>query len=395
MLHRRLAALALGAAATLLFSGCAGGDGSGADDPPTAAPRTPAGVVAPAGDGRGYCMPGTSLGFLGTSTGPHAALSSTIANAAQLAVDEHNQANPECQVRLVRADSGSSKETAAAAASEIIDNTAVLGIVGLPTAAEYEYAGTPLNSSGIASISPSVQRVSLTQRGWRTFFRALGNDAVQGEGAARFVHQRFAPQRVCVLKDGSPDAAQAAQAASRVLGPAATGCQLDAPAGQAPSPELIGAIRRADPQAIFYSGSSGLTAPLVRQLRDAGVQAQFVAAGGVMDQQTAGGAADGTFIICSCVPQEGFTAFADAYRQRFGVPPSAYSAETYDAATVMLRGLDRGINNRTALLEFIRFYSGQGLSKRIGWTRAGEPNSAPVYAYRVEGGRIVTESNVG
>ena len=47
----------------------------------------------------------------------------------------------------------------------------------------------------------------------------------------------------------------------------------------------------------------------------------------------AAGAANGAYLTCPCVPQEGFTAFTQAYQQAYGVAPQTYSAEAYDSAT--------------------------------------------------------------
>lgn len=399
MIRRRLvAAGALMAAVALVLSGCAnqGGGGQQGGGPQAGAPSQPTDAVLPAGDGQGRCAPGTSIGYAGTIAGQNAALGIAIVNAVQLAVDQHNAANPNCQVTLVRADTGGTPDTAVGPVTALINNPQVLGIVGLPFSGESRAVGPALNAAGLVNITPSATNPALSTNGWTNFFRGLGNDAVQGPAIARYIQQRLGAQNVCVIKDDSDYGIGLAQQVTQSLGPAAS-CQADVRTNQREFSAVIGQVQQANPQAIFYSGYYQEASPLIQQLRDAGVQAPFIGPDGVKDEQfvvNAAGAADGALLSCPCVPQEGFTDFTNAYQQAFGVAPQTYSAEGYDATTVLLQGIDRGAADRAALLNFVRGYNGQGLTKRFQWSPTGELSQTPVYMYRVQGNQIVTDSQI-
>lgn len=399
MIRRRLvAAGALVAAVALVLSGCAnqGGGEQQGGGPQAGAPSQPTDAVLPAGDGQGRCAPGTSIGYAGTIAGQNAALGIAIVNAVQLAVDQHNAANPNCQVTLVRADTGGTPDTAVGPVTALINNPQVLGIVGLPFSGESRAVGPALNAAGLVNITPSATNPALSTNGWTNFFRGLGNDAVQGPAIARYIQQRLGAQNVCVIKDDSDYGIGLAQQVTQSLGPAAS-CQADVRTNQREFSAVIGQVQQANPQAIFYSGYYQEASPLIQQLRDAGVQAPFIGPDGVKDEQfvvNAAGAADGALLSCPCVPQEGFTDFTNAYQQAFGVAPQTYSAEGYDATTVLLQGIDRGAADRAALLNFVRGYNGQGLTKRFQWSPTGELSQTPVYMYRVQGNQIVTDSQI-
>jgi branched-chain amino acid transport system substrate-binding protein len=401
VIRRRLAAAgALVAAVALVLSGCAnqgGGQAQGGAQP-AGAPSQPTDAALPAGNGQGRCAPGTSIGYAGTIAGQNAALGIAIVNAAQLAVDQHNQANPNCQVTLVRADTGGTPDTAVGPTTALINNPAVLGIVGLPFSGESRAVGPALNAAGIVNITPSATNPTLTQNGWTNFFRGLGNDAVQGPAVARYIQQRLNAQNVCVIKDDSDYGIGLATTVSDALGPQIARCQVDVKTNQREFSAIVGQVQQAAPQAIFYAGYYQEAAPLVQQLRDAGVQTTFIGPDGVKDPQyvvNAAGSADGSLLSCPCVPQEGFTAFTNAYQQAFGVPPQTYSAESYDVTTILLRGLDSGIADRAGLLNFVRGYQGQGLTKRFQWSPTGELTNTPVWMYRVQGNQIVTDTQIG
>ena len=155
------------------------------------APAQPNNAVLPAGNGQGKCAPGTSIAYVGTLAGQNAALGQAIANATELAVNQHNQANPGCQVTLVKSDSGGTPATAVGPTQAVINNPAVLGIVGLPFSGESKAVGPALNAAGLVNITPSATNPGLTKNGWTNFFRGLGNDAVQGPAAAKWIKTKF------------------------------------------------------------------------------------------------------------------------------------------------------------------------------------------------------------
>lgn len=400
MVGRRLAAVgALAAAAALVLSGCAnqGGDQGGSGGSSASSPGTPTNAVLPAGNGQGKCAPGTSIAYVGTLAGQNAALGQAIANATELAVNQHNQANAGCQVTLVKSDSGGTPDTATGPTTAVINNPAVLGIVGLPFSGESKAVGPALNAAGLVNITPSATNPALTTNGWTNFFRGLGNDAVQGPAAARFIQQKLNAQNVCVVRDDSDYGIGLADAVTQALGPQVAACQDQVKTNQKEFSATVGKVQQANPQVVFYSGYYTEASPLVQQLRDAGVQATFIGPDGVKDSQfvtNAAGAANNSLLTCPCVPQDNFTDFRNAYQAAYGKPPETYSAEAYDSATILLSGIDKGIADRPGLLNYVKSYDGQGLTKRFKWSPTGELSETPVWVYKVQGNEIVKDQPI-
>ena len=69
-----------------------------ADGKEVAGRRRPALRSAPPGNGKATCPAGTTIAMAGALTGSNAALGINILNGAKVAIDEHNKANPGCQV---------------------------------------------------------------------------------------------------------------------------------------------------------------------------------------------------------------------------------------------------------------------------------------------------------
>jgi branched-chain amino acid transport system substrate-binding protein len=402
---RMVLAVAATLAGALVLAACGGGGGgdTGGAAPtpqraePTQAPFSPpADAVLPAGDGQGRCSGNPSIAYVGTIAGANAGLGIAIKQAVELAIEEHNQANAGCQVSYKEFDTGGSPQTALAPTVAAINDPSILGVVGLPFSGESEAVGPALTEAGLVSVTPSATRPDLTTKGWTHFFRGLGNDAVQGPAAARFITGTLGAQSVCVIRDDSAYGQGLATELTNALGGAAA-CQEEVKTGQREFSAAIGTIQSANPDAIFYSGYYDEGAPFAQQLRDAGVEAELVVPDGVKDPifvQNAGEASDGVYMTCPCLPGDVFPEFTQAYKTRWNVDPQTYSAEAYDATTVLLRGLDQGIADRAGLLEHVRNYDGQGLTKHLKWNANGELSETPVWSYVVKSGQITRLSPI-
>ena len=84
---------------------------------------------------------------------------------------------------------------------------------------------------------------------------------------------------------------------------------------------------------------------------------------------------------CPCGPAP--DSFVDAYTKRFGQAPGTYSVEAYDAAAILLKGIDSGAVTRPAL-RLRRRLDGQGLARRYKWTDTGELTSNLIWIYKVQ-----------
>ena len=95
-----------------------------------------------------------------------------------------------------------------------------------------------------------------------------------------------------------------------------------------------------------------------------------------------GQAAKDAVLSCPCGPASG--TFVDAYTKALGQAPGTYSVEAYDAATILLKGIDSGAITRPALLDFVTGYNGQGLARTYQWTDTGELTSNLIWIYKVQ-----------
>jgi branched-chain amino acid transport system substrate-binding protein len=339
----------------------------------------------PAGDGKATCPP-LSLAMAGALTGPDAALGINIKNGVQLAIDQHNAANTGCQVQLKTFDTEGDPQKATQVAPQIVDDAFTIGLIGPAFSGETKATGQVFDQAGLVAATASATNVTLSANGWKTFFRGLANDGVQGPSVANYLKNNLGNKKVCVVDDSTDYGLGLAQAVRETLGPVAdSACNISVKKGDKDFSAAVNQVKGESPDSVFYSGYYAEAAPFVQQLRDAGVTANFVSADGTKDPEfvkQAGESSKDAMLSCPCGPATGD--FAKQYTDKFGQEPGTYSTEGYDLGTVMLKGIDAGKITRPDLLDWVKNYQGQGVARKYQWTDTGELTTTLIWMYKVQ-----------
>lgn len=398
------------AAIALVAAGCAkSSDGSSGSDggsndasgitqlPAQDSIDVPSDAVKPAGDGKAKCDASTTIGYVGAETGPNAQLGINEINGIQLALNEHNKANAGCQVKLKKYDTEGDPAKAVGPATKAISEKSIVGVIGLPFSGESKATGDLFEKAGLVHITASATGPALTQNGWKTFFRGLGNDNVQGPAVAALT-KKLGAKKVYVVQDDSEYGVGLGGTSRKALGSSLVG-QDKVTTGQKDFGSTISKITASKADAVFYSGYYAEGAPLDSQLVSAGFKGVFIGPDGVKDDQfikQAGAASSNAYFTCPCIPGELIPDFAKGYAGvAKGAAPGTYSLEAYDATTILLSGIDKGNTTRPKLLDFVTNYDGQGLSKKFKWDNTGELSDLTVYGYKVQDGKIVSVGKIG
>ncbi|MEN4478357.1 branched-chain amino acid ABC transporter substrate-binding protein [Mycolicibacterium cosmeticum] len=339
----------------------------------------------PAGDGKATCPP-VSIAMAGALNGPDAALGINIKNGVQLAIDKHNAANPGCQVQLKPFDTEGDPQKATAIAPQIVDDQYTIGLVGPAFSGETKATGTVFDQAGLVATTASATNPTLSQNGWKTFFRGLANDAVQGPSVANYLKNTLGFKKICVIDDSTDYGLGLATAVRDTLGPVADpGCNISVKKGDKDFSAAVTQVKGVSPDAIFYGGYYSEAAPLVQQLRDGGYTGVFSSADGTKDPEfvkQAGEASKDAILACPCGPATG--TFAEEYKKKFNTDAGTYSAEGYDLGTILLKGIDSGAITRPALLDFVKKYNGQGIARNYQWTDKGELTTNLIWIFKVQ-----------
>jgi branched-chain amino acid transport system substrate-binding protein len=354
------------------------------------------------GDTAGGQECGFKIAFFGALTGSSAALGINENNGVKLAIDKYNKENADCTVEHLPLDSQGSPDQAPGLAQRAIDDAKVLGVVGPAYSGESEAAGPLFSEAGLVTITPSATRPSLSEQGWKTFHRAVGNDLSQGPAAGNYIKDVMKAAKVYVIDDQSAYGAGLADEVKKVLGSAVVGSdKVQGEGKQTDFSGVVTKVRGLNVNAVFFGGYYQEAGLIRKQLTAAGVTVPMVVGDGVNDpayiQSAGAAAAEGTILTCPCQPAaEAKGSFVADYKALHNADPGTYSDTAFDAANIMLAGIKAGNTSREKLLEFVKGYNGEGVAATYKFTETGEldPAQVVVWAFKVEGGKVVPEQEI-
>ncbi|WP_433125856.1 branched-chain amino acid ABC transporter substrate-binding protein [Micromonospora sp. CA-240977] len=335
---------------------------------------------------------GGKIAIFGAFTGDNAGLVIPSLNGANLALEQFNAANPNCKVTMQQFDTQGDPAVATPFANQIAGDNSFLGVIGGHFSGESDATMPIYQAAGLAMVSPSATRTDLTQKGNTSFYRVVGNDGTQAGAVASYLKTQNA-QKVFLVDDASAYGAGITEELGKQLGPLIVN-KDKIQERQAQFDATISKIKSAQADFVFYGGYTREAAPLVKQMRAAGVQAKFVGPDGLYDPafpKGASGGAEGAIITCPCLPADkaGGTFSAD-YQKKFGIPPGSYGAEGFDGATIFLDAFKAGKKTRADILAFVKSYDKQGVSKYIKFDSKGDvdPTKVVIWAYQIKGEAI-------
>jgi len=344
-----------------------------------------------AGGSSSDCTAGQNLGYLGATTGDYGALGQNMVGGIKLALDDYNTKNPDCKVGVKVFDSQGDPDKATPLATEIVGDDSIVGLVGPGFSGESLATGKTFDAAGLPVISPSATNVTITQQGWPTWHRVIGNDSAQGAADASYIIDTAKASKVFVIDDGSDYGKGLAGYVKKGLGSKVTGTDT-VQTGQTDFSATVTAVTGSGADAVFYGGYYAEAGLLVKQLRQAGYKDLFMSGDGSEDPafvKAAGAqAADGAILTAPAGPAP--ADFDSKYQSVNGSASGLYSTQAYDAANIFLAGLDAGKASHEDMNAFVGSYTGDGVSGPIAFDQYGDIKESVIFAYTVKNGKLDT-----
>jgi ABC-type branched-subunit amino acid transport system substrate-binding protein len=325
----------------------------------------------------------------------------TILGGARLAADQINRAGGLLghKVTVVGLDDESDSDVAVGIAeqveSAVSGDEEVVGVIGHLNSGQTLAAMEIYKDLSVVVITPTASEVSLTQKGYRNFFRANANDSAQARVDAEFLVNQLGAQRVAVIYNDDPYGQGLGQLISSEL--QALGAEvvvsLQVAVEQSTFSDEIPQILAAQPDAIFYAGYE-VEAPYLRfELIEAGSDAAFLASDGAFLTTTideAGGAAEDMYVSAfgprpaAAVDETWIKEYqAVEYRN-----PDTYSINGYSALQVLAEGIrEAGTFDATQVANAIRGLSGvETPMGDLSYNTEGDLENQMIYIFQVRDG---------
>jgi branched-chain amino acid transport system substrate-binding protein len=338
------------------------------------------------------------IGFQGALSGDNQQLGINEINAVELAVKQANDSgNLPFKLEVVKSDDGGTADKAPAAASALLQDNSIVGVVGPIFSGPTKAVGKTYADAGMPLISASATNPTLTSQGFSTFHRIVPPDSVEGVEAADWLAKKA--QKVFVIDDTTEYGKGAADVVREELGTKGIQVQNQSvPQTTQDYGAVAQAVASSGAQAMFYGGYDAQAALLAKALQAAGYKGIAMTGNGGKSSvftQNSGAAGNGWYFSCGCLdatvaPQaKDFTA---AYRKAYNTDPSTYSPEAYDATNAMIQAIkdaqSKGQVTRKSVLEAVNGLNYEGITTTIKFESNGEVQQQVINLYQQKDGQI-------
>ncbi|AXI01990.1 branched-chain amino acid ABC transporter substrate-binding protein [Aquirhabdus parva] len=341
------------------------------------------------------------IGHSAPLTGAQAHLGKDAQNGAQLAVDELNTqgvtiAGKKAHFTLDPVDDQADARIATTVAQQLVDDK-VSGVIGHLNSSTTLPASRIYHQNGIVQISPSATNPTYTQQGFSNAFRVMANDVQQGRALGTFAVNDLKVKHIAVIDDktayGAGLAAEFEKAVKAANGNLiaheyTTDKETDFNA-------ILTRIKGKSPDLVFFAGMDGQGAAMAQQVRNLGLNAQFMGADGIYTPEfmkLAGKNAEGTIASLPGAPLASVPKGPD-FEKRFSAkygPIQLYGAYNYDAVMVMVDAMKRANSiDPKVYVEKMKDANWPGVTTTISFDDKGDLKKASITLYKVEGGKWV------
>ena len=377
-----------------ILSGCSNSSKSGSSLTSSAAAGS-----SSASSGCNGTGPAFKIGFQGPLSGDDKNLGVAEVNGVNLAVEEANAAKNLCfTLSVVQGDDQCGTATAPAAAASILQDVAVLGLIGPSCSGATTATAATYAAAGVAMISPSATNATLTSQGFTTFHRIVPTDGIEGKATADYLAAKY--KKVFVIDDSSTYGQGVANVVRDEL--KAKSVTVDSQSIDATLKDLSAVatkVQSSGDTAMYYGGYYAQAGLLAAALNAAGYKGFEISGNGAKDPgfvTAAGASADNYYFACGCLDATTAPAaakFNTDYTAKFGTPPSTYSPEAFDATNAMIQAISTaqkaGAATRASVEQAVNAVDYKGITTEVKFQPNGEVAQATINLYQVKSGKIV------
>lgn len=291
------------------------------------------------------------LGVAAPLTGTQAHLGKDIENGVRLAVEEYNAKGVTLGGKKVRfevqaEDDQADPKTATNVAQRLADS-GVKGVVGHLNSGASIPASRIYNDAGLPQVSPASTNPKLTQQGFKGTFRTIANDVQQGLAIGKYAATRLG-KKVALIDDRTAygqGLADEVEKAVKASGGTLTGREFTSDKAT-DFLAILTRIKAQNPDAIVYSGMDTQAGPMLKQIKQLGINAKFITGDGACTGEIiklAGDAIGGNaFCTQPGLPLEkmpGGKNFNERFKKRFKADVQIYAPYSYDAASAIIEAM--------------------------------------------------------
>jgi branched-chain amino acid transport system substrate-binding protein len=297
------------------------------------------------------------IGHVGPISGPQAHYGKDNENGARMAIDELNTQNiviggKKVRFELVAEDDAADPKQGTAAATKLCD-AKVNGVVGHLNSGTTIPASRIYHDAGIPQISPSATNPKYTQQGYKSAFRVVANDSQLGGTLGKYAITTLKGKSIAVIDDRTAYGQGVATEFVKGAKAALPGVQITQQYTTDKATDfnaILTAIKGKNPDIVFFGGMDNVGGPMLRQMKQLGINAKFMGGDGVCTSELPKLAGDGLSdnqVVCAeaggvtGAKEKAMEQFVARYKKRFNMDVQLYAPYVYDAVMTMATAMQK------------------------------------------------------
>jgi branched-chain amino acid transport system substrate-binding protein len=343
------------------------------------------------------------IGHVAPLTGSIAHLGKDNEAGAKLAIDDLNEkklkiGGKDVTFELLSEDDAADPKQGTAAAQKLVD-AKVNGVIGHLNSGTTIPASRIYHDAGIPQISPSATNPKYTQQGFKTAFRVVAHDGQLGGTLGRYAVKQIQAKSFAIIDDrtaygqGVADEFQKAvkAAGGKVVGREYTNDKAT------DFNAILTKLKGAKPDLVFYGGMDAVAGPMLRQMKQLGIDAKFMGGDGICTSELiklAGeGMADGQVVCAEAGGVEGESVksmedFRARFKGKFGMDVQLYAPYVYDATMAMVAAMQKANSTdpKKYLPELAKI-NYKGVTGTIAFDSKGDIKNGALTLFTYKGGK--------
>ncbi len=346
------------------------------------------------------------IGHVGPTSGAIAHLGKDNENGARLAIDELNAkgvmiGGKKAKFELLAEDDGADPKQGTAAAQKLVDSK-VNGVIGHLNSGTSIPASKIYSDAGIPQISPSATNPKYTRQGYKTTFRVVADDVHLGGTLGKYAVTQLKGKSIAVIDDRTAygqGVADEFEKGVKAAGGATVGREFTNDKAT-DFTAILTSLKAKNPDIVFFGGMDAVAGPMLRQMKQLGINAKFMGGDGIcsgeLPKLAAGTMADGQ-VICAeaggidpkdAAATKGMEDFKVKFKKKFNADVQIYSPYVYDSVNVMVDAMVKaGSSDPAKYLPVLAKTSGyKGVTGTISFDEKGDVKNGALTLYTYKGG---------
>ena len=343
------------------------------------------------------------IGHVGPTSGAIAHLGKDNENGARMAIDVLNAkgvtiGGKKAKFELLAEDDAADPKQGTAAAQKLVDSK-VNGVVGHLNSGTTIPASKLYSDAGIPQISPSATNPKYTRNGYKTAFRVVADDVHLGGTLGKYAVKNLKGQSIAVIDDRTAYGQGVADEFEKGVKSAGgkTVAREFTNDKATDFTAILTSIKAKKPDVVFFGGMDAVAGPMMRQMKQLGINAKFMGGDGIcsgeLPKLAAGTMADGQVVCAEAGGVEGeskksLDTFKADFKKKYNADVQIYAPYVYDAVMVMVDAMVKaGSSEPAKYLPVLAKTSGyKGVTGTIAFDEKGDIKNGALTLFTYKGG---------